>query len=142
MINHQEPTRTQPLPGATRKHPHVADGNRVACVFSLKAEQMPSVSDFRERATEDEDRLCSLMSNSWFCLSRLQSKLKRIICTLSLSRSCRRQFAFVHTVPQTQRQSTRDERERCPAFYEIVCVCTDTKRPHNETALVPPCMIS
>lgn len=45
VINHQKPTTTQPLPGATRTHPHVADGNRVPSVFSLKAEQMPTVSD-------------------------------------------------------------------------------------------------
>lgn len=36
---------TQPLPEATHPHPHVADGNRVRSVFSLKAEQMPTVSE-------------------------------------------------------------------------------------------------
>lgn len=45
VINHQKPTSTQLLPGATRTHPHVAKGNKVPTVFRFKAKQMPTVSD-------------------------------------------------------------------------------------------------
>lgn len=51
--------------------------------------------------------------------------------------SCLRQFAFVNTVPQTQRQSTTDERERCPAFRKV-CV---QRQPMKQALFLPSWLV-
>lgn len=95
LIDHQKPPTMQLLPGATRTHPHVADGNRVPSVSVWKqSKSRPCLIGFREPTPDKtttegggktEERQCSFMSNSWFCLSCPQNKLfklKRIICIL------------------------------------------------------------